>query len=201
MSMRGGARGSLLGVAFVLALACAGRQPAAPPVMPGPFDREEYVIGASDELGISVWKNPELTLKVPVRPDGKISVPLLDDVQAAGLTPQELKEVLTEKLSEYVTAPDVTVVVEQVNSKRIYVVGEVLRPSAVPLTQDLRALDAIAMVGGFNTFADRSGIKILRPSPDGSVTEYRFDYKAFLKGKQPEANLLLRPGDTIVVPD
>jgi polysaccharide export outer membrane protein len=185
----------------LVAAACAGRAPAPPPADPGPFERDAYVIGAADVLRIHVWKNEELSLDVPVRPDGKISMPLLDDVQAAGLTAQELKEVIAKALSEYVTAPDVTVIVTAVNSKFVYVVGGVLRPSAIPLNVDMRALDAIAVVGGFNTFADKSRIKILRSSADGNVVEYRFDYAGFLKGQHLESNLLLRPGDTIVVPD
>jgi polysaccharide export outer membrane protein len=161
----------------------------------------EYLIGPSDMLRIQVWKNPELSAEVPVRPDGKISVPLLDDVQASGLTTTELKEVLTKAFAEFVTAPDVTVIVLQINSKMIYVVGAVNRPMAVPLNVDMRALDALAIAGGFGPYAEQSDVKILRPAPDGSVTEYRFDYPAFLDGEHPESNLRLQPGDTIVVPE
>lgn len=182
-----------------LAIACSHGAP--PPPDTGPMDRADYVIGPADILRIQVWRNPELSVDVPVRPDGKISTPLVNDVQAAGLTANELREVLTEALTEYVTAPDVTVMVIEIRSKNVQVVGEVARPSAVPLVSDLRALDAIAIAGGFSPFADKSDIRILRPNPDGSVVEYRFDYGAFLKGKQPGANLRLQPGDTIVVPD
>lgn len=182
------------------AAACAHR---AIPTAPGrgSLSTEPYVIGASDVLSISVWRNPELSLvAVPVRPDGKISAPLVDDVQAAGLTTSELKKVLTERLAEYITAPDVTVVVVEVNSKRIYVVGEVVRPTTISLTQDLRVLDAIAISGGFNAFADKDDIRILRSAENG-IMEYRFNVGAYLSGKAPGSNLFLRAGDTIVVPD
>ena len=165
------------------------------------MDRSEYVIGASDVLRIQVWRNPELSVEVPVRPDGKISLPLASDVQAAGLTTTELKDVLSKALSDYVAAPEVTVIVGQINSKSVHVVGEVGRPMVIQLVADMRALEVIAMAGGFTPYADKSDIRILRPNPDGSVVEYRFNYKAFLKGKSPESNLRMQPGDTIVVPD
>ena len=192
-------RVSLFVLVAAAALSCSHGAP--PPPEAGPMDRSEYVIGASDVLRIQVWRNPELSVEVPVRPDGKISVPLANDVQAAGLTTTELKDVLTQALAEFVAAPDVTVIVHQVNSKSVHVVGEVGRPMVVPLVIDMRALEVIAMAGGFTPYADKSDIRILRPNPDGSVVEYRFNYKAFLKGKSPESNLRMQPGDTIVVPD
>ena len=192
-------RVSLSVLAATLVLACAHGAP--PPPEAGPMDRADYVIGAADLLRIQVWRNPELSVDVPVRPDGKISVPLANDVQAAGLTATELKDVLTKALSDYVAAPDVTVMVQQINSKSVHVMGEVGRSMVVQLVVDMRALEVIAMAGGFSPYADKSDIRILRPNPDGSVVEYRFNYKAFLKGKHPEANLRMQPGDTIVVPD
>jgi polysaccharide export outer membrane protein len=194
-------------VAFALGVppgstGCASK-PSPPPPDQGAADVEgpSYVIGPADVLRIQVWRNPELSAEVPVRPDGKISVPLLNDVQAAGLTTLELRDTIAAGIAEYVTAPDVTVMVSQVNSKMAYIVGEVARPTAIPLTMDMRVLDAIAAVGGFTPFADKNSIQILRRNGDGGVTEYRFNYPAFLKGRQPEGNMLLRPGDTIVVPD
>jgi polysaccharide export outer membrane protein len=166
------------------------------------MDRADYVIGPADLLRIQVWRQPELSAEVPVRPDGKISVPLVNDVQAAGLTAGELRDVITKSLTDYVTAPDVTVIVREVRSKNVQVVGEVTKAGAVvPLTSDLRALDAIAIAGGFSPYADKGDIRILRPNPDGSIVEYRFDYNAFLRGKNPQGNMRLQPGDTIVVPD
>jgi len=190
-----------MGLVVGLALlgACAGPAPPPPPE-PDILERDTFVIGHEDMLRISVWKNPELSVDVPVRPDGMISVPLLNDIQAAGLTPEELKELITGQLVEYVNNPDVTVVVTQVNSKRIYVIGEVVRSGAQPLNQDMRVLDAISVAGGFVQFAQKGDIKILRRS-GGEIVEYRFDYGAYLKGNAPGTNMLLRPGDTIVVPD
>ena len=190
-----------MGLVVGLALlgSCAGPAPPPPPE-PDILERDTFVIGHEDMLRISVWKNPELSVDVPVRPDGMISVPLLNDIQAAGLTPEELKELITGQLVEYVNNPDVTVVVTQVNSKRIYVIGAVARSGAQPLNQDMRVLDAISVAGGFVEFARKGDIKILRRS-GGEIVEYRFDYGAYLKGNAPGTNMLLRPGDTIVVPD
>jgi polysaccharide export outer membrane protein len=189
-------------VSLVLALAaaigCAGSgmpHPPEPPLM----EKADYVIGAGDKLTIRVWKNPELSVSVPVRPDGKISVPLLDDIQAEGFTALELKEVITRELGEYVTNPDVTVVVETI-SKRVFVLGEVARQGPIFLPSDLRLTDAISSAGGFSTFAKKNKIKVIRRSENGDV-EYRFDYDAYIAGKAPGTNLLLVPGDTIVVPD
>ena len=185
-------------LALAAAAGCAGGgmpHPPEPPLM----EKADYVIGAGDKLTIRVWKNPELSVSVPVRPDGKISVPLLDDVQAEGFTALELKEVITRDLSEYVTNPDVTVVVEQID-KRVYVLGEVGRKGPISLASDLRVTDAISAAGGFGTFANKDKIKVIRRSENGEV-EYRFDYDAYVAGKAPGTNLLLVPGDTIVVPD
>jgi len=195
---------SMLGLLAVLAVAatpvaCASRA-VPPPPEPDPMNLDDYVIGPADKLKIDVWKNPELGATVPVRPDGKISTPLLDDVQAAGLTPLELKEVLTQSLREYVDSPDVTVVVSEVGSPIVFLLGGVGRQGPVPLTHNLRVLDAIAYAGGFAQFADRSDVRVLRRTANGLV-EHRFDYDAYLDGDAPESNFLLRPGDTIVVPD
>ena len=182
-------------------VACSGRSLSPPPTDPKPMDRPAYVIGVTDVLQIVVWKNEELSVEVPVRPDGKISVPLLDDVQAEGLTPVELKEVLTRELAEFVTAPDVGVIVLQMNSQFVSVVGEVGRNAQIPLSKDLRVLEAIAAVGGFNTFADKSDIRIVRRRADGSEAEFAFDYEAYIKGNAPGTNIVLQNGDTIIVHD
>ncbi len=182
-----------------LAAGCAGRG-APPPPEPAPGEREAYVIGIPDVLKIVVWRNPELSVEVPVRRDGKISVPLVDDVQAEGLTPEELKEVLTEALAEFVTAPDVTVIVQKTNSHTVTVVGGVVRSGQIPLVRQMRVLEAIAIMGGFNVWAKKDQIKIIRHSKEVMV-EYVFNYGAFASGKAPESNLLLQPGDTVVVPE
>jgi polysaccharide export outer membrane protein len=163
------------------------------------MDRSGYVVGVQDVLQISVWKNEELSVVVPVRSDGKISVPLVDDVQAEGLQAMEIKEVLTRELSEFITAPDVTVVVLEMNSKYVNVIGEVLRSGQIPLVNDLRVLEAIAMMGGFALFANKGDVRIVRRQPDGSEVEFRFDYNAYIKGRAPGTNIVLRSGDTIIV--
>jgi polysaccharide export outer membrane protein len=182
-----------------LVVGCTGvGQP--PPPEPEAGTREEYVIGIPDVLRIVVWRNEELSVDVPVRRDGKISVPLVDDVQAEGLTPHELKEVLTEALAEYVTAPDVTVIVQQTNSHTVTVVGGVIRSGQIPLSREMRVLEAIAQMGGFNAWAKKDRVKVIR-KVDGRTVEYGFNFGAYSAGKAPDSNLILRPGDTVVIPD
>jgi len=191
---------TIVGVLAAGAVACASRQLSPPPPDPAPHERE-YRIGVTDILRINVWRNEELSVEVPVRPDGKISVPLLDDVEADGLTPPELKEVLTRDLAEFITAPDVTVIVVQMNSRFVSVLGGVKQTARVPLTRDLRVLEAIASVGGFDTFAQKGDVRIVRRGADGAETEYRFDYHAYIKGNAPGTNIVLQNGDTIIVPE
>lgn len=182
------------------AAACATESQTPPPeVVAG--ERRPYVIGVTDVLAVTVWKNPELSIVAPVRPDGKISVSLLDDVQAEGLTPQELKEVLTQALSEFIAAPDVTVLVREMNSQQVYLLGEgVAGNGALNLRKEMRVLEAIATMGGFTVWAKKNRIRILRKTRTG-VTEYRFNYGAYMAGKAPNSNIVLQPGDTIVVED
>ena len=158
-----------------------------------------YVIGAQDELYISVWKEPDVTRTVPVRPDGKISLPLINDIQAAGLTPVQLAALLTEKLSKYLTEPQVTVIVTATNSRRIFIMGEVGRPGAYALLPDMTILQALSGAGGFSQFANLKGIYVLR-NENGKQVKYPFNYKEVIKGERPQQNILLKPGDTVVVP-
>jgi len=163
--------------------------------------QKQYVIGPLDVLAITVWRQPELSLpEITVRSDGKISFPLLDDVQAAGRTTLELKQAIAARIEEYVTAPHVTVVVRQINSKRVYILGEVAREGGIPLAAGMRVVDAIAIAGGFSNFAGKDRIKVIRESGDGRQTEATFDYDAFVKGRNLEQNILLLPGDRIIVP-
>jgi polysaccharide export outer membrane protein len=158
-----------------------------------------YVIGGQDVLDISVWKEAELTRIVPVRPDGKISLPLLNDVQAAGLTPTQLAEQLTESLKKFVSNPQVTVIVTQINSQRIYVLGEVTRAGAYPLLPNMTILQGLSSAGGFTQFANLKKIYMLR-TENGKQVKYPFNYKTVVGGKSPDENVNLRAGDTIVVP-
>jgi len=180
---------------------CQSRAPIPPPLDPDPMERAGYVVGVEDVLQISVWRNEELSVVVPVRSDGKISVPLVDDVQAEGLQAMEIKEVLTRELSEFITAPDVTVIVVEMNSRYVSVIGAVTRSGQIPLVKDLRVLEAIAAMGGFALFANSGDVRIVRRLPDGGEVEYRFDYDAYIQGRAPGTNIVLRSGDMIIVPE
>ena len=158
-----------------------------------------YVIGAQDVLDINVWKEPDVSRTVPVRPDGKISLPLLNDVQAAGLTPAQLAAQITESLKKYVTSPQVTVIVTTINSQRVYILGEVTRPGAFPLIPGMSVLQALSSAGGFTQFAKVKSI-FVRRIENGKETKYPFNYKEVINGKKPEQDILLKAGDTIVVP-
>ncbi len=158
----------------------------------------EYVIGPDDALHIAVWKEADLTVTLPVRPDGKISLPLLDDVQAAGLTPMRLAESLTEKLKKYVADPRVTVIVTAINSKRIFMVGEVGRSGAIPMLPNMTVLQALSSAG-LSQFANTKKIYILR-TENGQQQKLPVNYRKLVKGQNMEQNYALQPGDTIVVP-
>lgn len=162
-----------------------------------PVDETEYRIGPEDVLKVDVWKEPDITRTIPVRPDGKISLPLLDDVQAAGLTARELSNTIREGLKKYINNPQVTVTVTQINSRRIFVTGEVTRSGALPLLPGMTALQALSSSGGFTQFAKEKGIYILR-NENGKQVKLPYNYKSVLKGKSED--LPLQPGDIIVVP-
>ena len=158
-----------------------------------------YVIGAEDVLDISVWNEPQITQTVPVRPDGKISLPLLNDVQAAGLTPMQLSAVITERLKKYLADPQVTVIVREINSQRYYIMGDVNRAGAYPLLPNMTILQALSGAGGFTPFAKLSDIYLLRME-NGHEVKLPFNYKDVIKGKNTAENALLKPGDTVIVP-
>lgn len=158
-----------------------------------------YIIGPQDIVDISVWKEPDFSRSVPVRPDGKISLPLLNDVQAAGLTPTQLGAQITTNLTKYVTNPQVTVIVSQINSQRIYILGEVGRAGAYTLIPDMNVLQALSNAGGLTAFANSKKIYILRQD-NGKQQKIYFNYKNVLGGKDPGQNIPLKAGDTIVVP-
>jgi polysaccharide biosynthesis/export protein len=173
-------------------------KPAATAQAPEASSGSDYVIGADDTLHISVWKEPDLSETLPVRPDGKISMPLLNDVTAAGLTPLQLKDSLTEKLKKYIADPRVTVVVTAMNSRRIFVSGEVLHTGPMALLPHMTMLQALSQAG-FTQFANVKGIYLLRMK-DGKQEKLPFNYKEVIKGNHPEQNIVLQPGDTLVVP-
>ncbi len=180
------------------------KKPAAATTTPVPTtksatDDPDYVIGPEDALAINVWKEAELTHAVQVRPDGKISLPLLNDVQAAGLTPLQLAASLTEKLKKFVSEPQVTVIVTAINSRKFYVMGEVSRSGAYPLLHGMTVLQALSGAGSFTQFANVKKIYLLR-TEDGKQVKHAFNYKDVIKGLHPEQNIELKPGDTIVVP-
>jgi polysaccharide export outer membrane protein len=158
----------------------------------------DYVIGANDMLHISVWKEPDLTEALPVRPDGKISLPLLNDVVAAGLTPTQLADSITTRLKKYIADPRVTVVVTAMNSQKIYILGEVQHPGSTALQPNMTVLQALAS-SGFSQFANTKGIYILR-TEGGKQQKIPVHYRELLKGEGINSNIILRPGDTIVVP-
>ena len=161
---------------------------------------DSFVIGNDDVLAISVWKEPELTKSIPVRSDGKISLPLVGELTAAGQTPLQLEREITDKLKGFITSPEVTVIVEKVNSRKYNILGEITKPGSYMLTADTTIMDAIAAAGGFRDFAKKSGVYILRKSADGRETNLKFNYKEFLKGKNSAQNVKLQPNDTIIVP-
>ena len=170
---------------------------SAPQVSPA--QDAEYKIGAQDVLRIDVWKEPEISRTAPVRPDGRISLPLINDVQAAGLTATQLAAVIADGLRKYITNPQVTVGVTEINSRRVYVTGEVTRPGAFPLLPNMTVLQALSSSGGFSQFAKLKSIYVLR-TEDGKQVKHPFNYKEVVSGKKPELNIPLQPGDVIVVP-
>jgi polysaccharide export outer membrane protein len=162
-------------------------------------DDPNYVIGPQDVLDISVWKEPELTRPVPVRPDGRISMPLLNDVQAAGKTPLQLAADITAGLKKFVTDPQVTVIVTTINSQRVFILGEVNRAGAYPLLPNMTVLQALSSAGGFTIYANLKKIYLLRVE-DGKQIKHPFNYKDVLAGKAADQNIFVKAGDTIVVP-
>lgn len=158
-----------------------------------------FVLGVGDVVRVSVYKSPELDVTVPVRPDGRISVPLLGEEQAAGLTVEQLRQNLTEGYRQYVTAPVVSVSLQEVNSQKIFVSGEVNNPGQFDLKQETRLMQALAMAGGLTPYAKKDRVVILRTT-GGRQTRIKVDLKAIISGDRPSDNIVLQPGDTIFVP-
>ena len=185
----------------------AGPQAAAKPTAERPSEGQRaarsdssYVIGADDVLAINVWKEPDITRSVPVRSDGKISLPLVGELTAGGQTPLQLEQEITKRLQNYISEPEVTVIVQESKSQKINILGMVMRPGSYLLTGSTTVLDAIAMAGGFKDFAKKKDIYVLRTQGDGTQKRLMFNYKEAIKGINPEQNIRLLPRDTVVVP-
>ena len=161
---------------------------------------DSFVIGSDDVLAISVWKEPDISRAVPVRSDGKISLPLVGEVQASGQTPKQLEVAIASKLQNYISEPDVTVIVQEIKSQKFNILGQVSRPGSYLLTNSTTVLDAIALAGGFRDFAKQKSIYVLRQNPDGTQARLAFNYKEVIKGKNAEQNIKLVPHDTLIVP-
>jgi polysaccharide export outer membrane protein len=163
-------------------------------------DSDSYVIGPEDVLYIYVWKEENLSRTVPVRMDGMISIPLVDDVKAAGMTPLQLKEYLLAKLREYVETPDVTVIVQEVNSYRVYVQGEVKNPGVFKLRTETSLVQIIVMAGGFTDWADRKKITIIRKE-GGKESRIRANYKKIIDADEGAKDIILKSGDIVIIPN
>jgi len=179
----------------------AARAATPQPVVPAPAVTvpPEYTIGADDVLSVVFWRDKELTADVTVRPDGKISLPLLNDVQATGLTPAQLKDRIIEESKKYVEDPNVTVVVKQINSRKVFITGEVRKPGPYLLTSPTTVLQMISIAGGLGDFAKTDKIMVVRLE-NGKPVSYKFNYKQVVEGKALTQNIELKPGDTIIIP-
>ena len=162
-------------------------------------DLERYVIGPEDVLYIHVWREEALSRRVPVRMDGNISLPLIHEIKAAGLTPLQLEAAITEKLKGFYENPNVSVIVEEANSFKVYISGEVMKPGVYRLREETTILQIIPMAGGFTDWAKQKKILIIRKE-DGKEKRLIVDYKKAMKGDDPNSNIVLRSGDTIIVP-
>jgi polysaccharide export outer membrane protein len=157
------------------------------------------VIGADDLLSVRFWGDQQLSADVVVRPDGMISLPLLNAVEAAGLTPEQLNKALEKAATKYLAEPQVTVIVREVRSRRVFVLGQVARPNPVPLNTDMTVLQVLSAAGGLLEYANKSDIVVLR-TENGRERRFKFNFDDVIKGKNPEQNILLKPGDTVLVP-
>jgi polysaccharide biosynthesis/export protein len=158
-----------------------------------------YKIGANDVLNIFVWKEPELTQDVVVMPDGRIIFPMIGEIMAKGKSVTDLKAIIAEKLQNYVSNPEVTVMVRQSNSRLIYTIGKVTKPGPYPLAPDMTVLQALSTAGGFTEWAETKFVMVVR-RVNNKETMYRFNYQDYIAGKDLGQNILLEPGDTIVIP-
>ena len=191
--------GSMIFSGAAFAQATGSAPPAAKKADAGVEVPPEYVIGPEDVLGINFWREAEMTGDVTVRPDGRVTLPLLGEVNAAGLTPDALKQRITEAANKLFEDPSVTVTVRQINSRKVYITGNVTTPGSHPLTGERTVLQVIALAGGLTEFADRKNISIVR-TDGGKQQIFKLNYNDVSRGKRLEQNIVLKPGDTIVVP-
>jgi polysaccharide export outer membrane protein len=161
---------------------------------------DTFVIGDDDVLAINVWKDQDLSKQITVRTDGKISLPLIGDIQAAGRTPLQLESDIADRLKSYITDPQVTVIVQEIHSLKFNILGQVAKPGSYQLTAGTTIVDAIAIAGGFKDFAKKKGVYVLRPNASGGESHYDFNYQDFIKGKNTKLNIVLKSHDTVVVP-
>lgn len=191
-------------LAFALSLhgqaADTMRQPSAEPAASPLANPQAFVIGTADVLAINVWREPEISRVVPVRSDGKISLPLIGELQAGGRTTAQLETEIKQKLKDFVSEPEVTVIVQEIRSQKFNILGMVMRPGSYPLTKPMTVIDAIASAGGFRDFAKQKDIYVLRRDADGKQTRLPFNYKDVVKGHNPGPNLELESNDTVIVP-
>ncbi|MBN1567584.1 MAG: polysaccharide biosynthesis/export family protein [Acidobacteria bacterium] len=170
------------------------------PSSPAPDVPEAFVIGLEDVLSVGVWKEPDLSVKeVVVRPDGKISLPLISDIQASGLTPKQLQDRIAEKLKEFVASPTVTVSVLKIASQSVSIVGQVARPGSYFLGSPMTVLELLARAGGFREEANAKKIAIVRKE-NGKTSYFSFNYKEVSKGRNLQQNIVLKNGDVVIVP-
>jgi polysaccharide export outer membrane protein len=172
---------------------------ASPALPAGVTPPPGYVIGPDDQLSVVYWREKDMSADVVVRPDGLISLPLLNDVQASGLTPEQLRASITKGATKFVEEPTVSVVVKAINSRKVFITGQVAKPGPYPLGAPTNVLQLITLAGGVAEYADKDKIVVLR-NENGKQTTFRFNYKDVTKGKNLAQNIELRPGDTVVVP-
>ena len=173
-----------------------------PPIQPKPAGiavPSDYVLGPDDLIGVLFWREPEMSGDVGVRPDGMISLPLVGDIKAAGLAPDELKKEIEKASAKFITDPSVTILVKQINSRKVFITGEVTNPGSYPIANPRTVMQLIALAGGLKEYADSKHITVMR-TENGRQRIYKFNYKDVAKGKALAQNIQLQPGDTVVVP-
>lgn len=196
---------ALLGAALPASAQATNADASAPPpeasAVTGVAQPPGYVIGPDDVIEVIFWKDEQSSSKdVPVRPDGKVSLTLLNEMQAAGLTPEQFRQAVTKAATKYITDPVVSVNIKAINSRRVFITGMVAKPSAYALGQPTTVLQLISMAGGLQEYANKKNITIIRTGKDGETTAYRFNYEDFRKGRNLEQDILLVPGDRVIVP-